>query len=266
MLTVANVNLRKEEKPVWFDASAVAEIKKGDNVLVDIDETTEFGRVLEVRKVEDKKGQITNKVIRIATNEDVEKHENFLKKEAEAWPQILEKVKKFNLDMKLVDVRYFFDGSKLLITYTSEDRVDFRELVKDLASTFKTRIELRQIGSRDEAKMCGICGICGQELCCKKFLDDYKTVSIKMAKTQGLSLNPTKINGVCGKLLCCLQYEYSTYKELSEKLPSIGSKIKTDKGNGVVVYQDILKQKVTLKFENDDATELVEYDVADLKF
>lgn len=266
MLTVANVSLRKEEKPIWFNASLVSEIKKGDNVLVDIDDTTEFGRVLEVRKIDDKNNLISNKIVRLATSEDVEKHENNLKKEAEALPQILEKVKKFNLDMKLVDVKYFFDGSKLLITYTSDDRVDFRELVKDLASTFKTRIELKQIGARDEAKMCGICGVCGQELCCKRFLDDYKTVSIKMAKAQGLSLNPTKINGVCGKLLCCLQYEYSTYKELSEKLPSIGTKIKTDKGNGIVVYQDILKQKVTVKFEKDDAVETVDYDVAELKF
>lgn len=266
MLTIASVSLRKEEKPIWFDASAVEGLKKGDNILVDFDDLTEFGRVLEIRKIDDKKNQIKDKVIRLATKEDVEKHEKNLQKEIEAQPQILDKIKKFNLDMKLVDVKYFFDGSKLLITYTSDDRVDFRELVKDLAATFKTRIELKQIGSRDEAKMCGICGICGQELCCKKFLDDYKTVSIKMAKAQGLSLNPTKINGVCGKLLCCLQYEYSTYKELADKLPAVGSKIRTDKGNGVVVYQDILKQKVTLKFENDDVTELIEYDVNDLKF
>lgn len=265
-MPIVDVVLRKNEKPVSFDSGTIEKIKKGDKVVVDLDGSSEFG-IVSFIKIQGKKGKSEfPKILRIATKEDIEKHEKQLKKEKDAYPTILQKIEKFKLDMKIVDVRYFFDGSKLLITYTSETRVDFRELVKELASSFKTRIELRQIGTRDEAKMCGICGVCGQELCCKRFLNDYKAVSIKMAKVQGISLNPTKVNGMCGKLLCCLQYEYQTYKEGAEKLPAIGTKIKTEKGTGTVVYQDILKQKVTLKFENDDVVENVDYSVDDLKF
>lgn len=194
------------------------------------------------------------------------KYEKWLKKEEEAVPLIEKSIEKFKLTMKITSIKYTFDGSKMLISYTSDDRVDFRELVRDLASMFRTRIELRQIGTRDEAKIHGGCGACGQELCCHRFLKDYPQVTIKMAKTQSLALNPNKINGVCGKLMCCLNYEFATYRDIQAKMPAIGTRVSSVDGEGEVVYQDLLKEKVTLKLTKEDGFELQSYALSELKF
>jgi cell fate regulator YaaT (PSP1 superfamily) len=167
--------------------------------------------------------------------------------------------------MKLVDVTFTIDGSKVIINYVCEDRVDFRELVKDLASQLKLRIELRQIGIRDQAKIVGGIGFCGKECCCKKYLNDFDKVSIKMAKTQGLSLNPTKISGICGRLMCCLSYENDFYSEISAQMPKLNSRVKTKDGIGSVVYNNLLKQKVTVKVENDNEIKVMEYDLTDIE-
>ncbi len=191
------------------------------------------------------------KVIRIATEEDIKQLEENRRKEDEAFRICAEKIKKFELEMNLTGVEYTFDGSKILFYFTADGRIDFRELVKELASVFRTRIELRQIGVRDEAKMCGGLGICGKAFCCSSFLPDFQPVSIKMAKDQGLSLNPGKISGVCGRLMCCLKYEQDVYEELLKVTPTAGAYVKTPKGTGTVVDSNLLSGVVKVKMDKN---------------
>jgi cell fate regulator YaaT (PSP1 superfamily) len=204
-------------------------------------------------------------IVRVATEKDL----NLAKEHEKEYPRIIKTtndlISKYNLDMKLVDVALTIDGSKVIINYVCEDRVDFRELVKDLASQLKLRIELRQIGIRDQAKIVGGIGFCGKECCCKKYLNDFDKVSIKMAKAQGLSLNPTKISGICGRLMCCLSYENEFYSEISAKMPKINGRVKTKDGIGVAIYNNLLKQKVTVKIDNNGDIKVAEYDLKDIE-
>ena len=201
-------------------------------------------------------------VIRPATAEDIARAEENKNKEKDAFEVFRRKIVEHELEMKLVDVEYNFEGSKILFFFTSEGRVDFRDLVKDLASVFKTRIELRQIGVRDEARMLGGLGICGKPFCCSQFFDDFQPVSIKMAKTQGLSLNPTKISGTCGRLMCCLKYEQDTYEELVKDVPKTDSFVETPDGKGTVVDSNLLRGKVRVKLENTNETIMKTYDAS----
>ena len=206
-------------------------------------------------------------VIRIATEEDEKKVQINHEKEKEAYKICLEKIQKHKLDMKLVQAEYTFDNNKLLFYFTADGRIDFRELVKDLASVFRTRIELRQIGVRDETKMLGGVGICGRTLCCHSYLSEFIPVSIKMAKEQNLSLNPTKISGVCGRLMCCLKNEESTYEYLNSRLPNVGDYVTTDDGmKGEVTTVNVLRQSAKILVEIDGEKELREYKVGQLKF
>lgn len=205
------------------------------------------------------------KVIRLANDSDVKKMDN-LKKNIPHVMDITNKlIEKYSLEMKLVDVNYTLDGSKVIISYICEDRVDFRELVKDLAYELKLRIELRQIGVRDQAKILGGIGLCGKECCCKQYLNDFDKVSVKMAKVQGLSLNPTKISGLCGRLMCCLAYENETYAEIATKMPKLNTKVKTKDGTGVVVYNNILKQLVSVKIDNNGDIKINDYELSEIE-
>lgn len=204
-------------------------------------------------------------IVRLATEEDLKKKEELSKNEDKVISTTNGLIRKYKLDMKLVNASFTLDGSKVIINYICEDRVDFRELVKDLASQLKLRIELRQIGIRDQAKIIGGIGFCGKECCCKKYLNDFDKVSIKMAKTQGLSLNPTKISGICGRLMCCLSYENEFYSEISTKMPKLNARVKTKDGIGNVIYNNLLKQKVTVKIENDNDIKISEYSVEEIE-
>lgn len=205
-------------------------------------------------------------IIRIATEQDKNTHIENEKQAKQITPRIKHIVKNCKLQMKIANVQYLLDKSKIIISYTAEDRVDFRELLKMLASEFKTRIELRQIGSRDEVQQVGAMGICGRICCCKSFLNDFDKVSIKMAKTQGIALNPNKINGACGRLLCCLKYEDDFYNEIISKMPKVASCVKTPDGEAVVQYNDILKQQVTVQFTKGEETERKVYELKDIVF
>lgn len=239
------------------------ELNNADRVVVDSVRGLELGTVCPC--VKDESQEEIKSIVRVATKEDLT-HAEELRKQA---PKIIkitnDLISKYKLDMKLVDVSFTIDGSKVIINYVCEDRVDFRELVKDLASQLKLRIELRQIGIRDQAKILGGIGFCGKECCCKKYLNDFDKVSIKMAKTQGLSLNPSKISGICGRLMCCLSYENDFYSEISAKMPKINSKVRTKDGVGSVVYNNLLKQKVTVKIENESETKVIEYELSDIE-
>ncbi len=210
-------------------------------------------------------GDEVKKIIRLATDEDFAKMKELSARAPEVKTLTSELISKYKLDMKLVDVNFTLDGSKVIINYVCDDRVDFRELVKDLASKLKARIELRQIGIRDQAKILGGIGFCGKECCCKKYLNDFDKVSIKMAKTQGLSLNPTKISGICGRLMCCLAYENDTYAEISTKMPRLNSKVMTKDGLGTVIYNNILKGVVTVRVERDGEIKVGEYPLSDIE-
>ena len=204
-------------------------------------------------------------VVRIATDEDTEKYKKNKELEKEAYKICLEKIHEHGLDMKLVEVEYTFDGNKILFYFTAEGRIDFRELVKDLATIFKTRIELRQIGVRDEAKTLGSIGICGRGLCCSQFLGEFAPVSIKMAKEQGLSLNPSKISGACGRLMCCLKYEQDNYEEILKITPRQGALVQTPDGNGTVEFVSLLKGLVKVKLDDENEKTLKEFKVTDVK-
>lgn len=204
--------------------------------------------------------------VRKATNEDIQKKEKLDKNIPNVVNIANKLIDKYKLEMKLVDVSYTLDGSKVIISYICEDRVDFRELVKDLAYELKLRIELKQIGVRDQAKTLGGIGLCGKECCCKQYLNDFDKVSVKMAKVQGLSLNPAKISGLCGRLMCCLAYENETYAEIVSKMPKMNSRVKTPDGEGVVVYNNILKQMVSVKIENNGDYKINEYQLGDIVF
>jgi cell fate regulator YaaT (PSP1 superfamily) len=269
MVNVIGVRFRKAGKIYYFDP-ADRDIENGDNVIVETARGIEYGKVvLGRRNIEDDKIiQPLKPVIRRATPEDDEIERKNKEKEKEAFNICLEKIKKHGLEMKLIDSEYTFDNNKVLFYFTADGRIDFRELVKDLASVFKTRIELRQIGVRDETKIVGGIGICGRTLCCNTHLSEFAPVSIKMAKEQNLSLNPTKISGVCGRLMCCLKNEQEAYEVLNAKLPDVGDYVTTiDKLKGEVQSVSVLKQlvKVIVTLENDEK-EIREYKVEDLNF
>nr|WP_317450386.1 stage 0 sporulation family protein [uncultured Sellimonas sp.] len=269
MTRIIGVRFRPAGK-VYYFAPGKFHIKKGQQVIVETARGIEFGNVvIGPKEVED--DQITQplkSVIRLATNEDWRIEERNREKEKEAFQICLEKIRKHKLEMKLIDAEYTFDNNKVLFYFTADGRIDFRELVKDLAAVFRTRIELRQIGVRDETKIRGGIGICGRELCCHTYLSEFAPVSIKMAKEQNLSLNPTKISGVCGRLMCCLTNEQETYEKLNSRLPSTGDTVTTPEGlKGEVQSLSVLRQlvKVIVTLENDEK-EIREYKASDLKF
>ena len=268
MTKVIGVRFRKAGK-VYYFSPGDNEIKNGDHVIVETARGVEYGYVvLGTHEVEDKKVvQPLKPVIRMATPADEETEIKNKEKEKEAFQICLEKIKKHGLEMKLIDAEYTFDNNKVLFYFTADGRIDFRELVKDLAAVFKTRIELRQIGVRDETKILGGIGICGRPLCCHTYLSEFAPVSIKMAKEQNLSLNPTKISGVCGRLMCCLKNEQETYEYLNRKLPGLGDRVITPEGlKGEVHSVNVLRQLVKVLVDAGDEKEIREYPVEELKF
>ncbi len=252
---------------IYYFAPNGKQADVGMGVIVETARGVEFGTVAIANKMVDESEvvQPLKPITRIATNADYNQLEKNKEKEQEAFRIANEKIIEHKLDMHLVNTEYTFDGSKILFYFTAEGRVDFRELVKTLAGIFKTRIELRQIGVRDEAKSLGAIGICGKTLCCSTFLSDFHPVSIKMAKEQGLSLNPTKISGVCGRLMCCLEYEQNVYDEMLKVVPPKGSLVECADGKGVVIESETLKAKVKVKFGNDDDMVIRQYDAKDVK-
>ena len=268
MIKVIGVRFRTAGKVYFFDPVDY-DIKRGDHVIVETARGVEFGTVVgDPKEVEDDKViQPLKPVLRIATQKDVEQEAANKEKEKEAFKICLEKIRKHELAMKLIDAEYTFDNNKVLFYFTADGRIDFRELVKDLASVFKTRIELRQIGVRDETKILGGIGICGRPLCCHTHLSEFIPVSIKMAKEQNLSLNPTKISGVCGRLMCCLKHEEETYEELNRRLPNVGDQVTTRDGQrGEVASINILRQLVKVIVENGDEKEIQEFPVEEIRF
>lgn len=253
MKTVTGVRFKRPGKIYYFNPGNL-QIEKGMEIIVDTAMGEEYGEVVIAKKeVED--NEVTEplkKVIRIATEKDKKMRMQYKAKEKDAFKICLEKIKKHELPMKLIDVEYKYDGSKVIFYFTAENRIDFRELVKDLASVFRTRIELRQIGVRDEVKKCGGNGICGRQLCCCSFLGNFETVSIKMAKEQNISLNPSKISGNCGRLMCCLKYEQEVYEEKLKRLPKIGAIVKTEEGTGEVASVETLKEVIRVKYQDGE--------------
>ncbi len=269
MVKVIGVRFRPAGK-IYFFAPGKLKIETGDKVIVETARGVEFGAVVTGPKEvpEEQITQPLKPVIRVATAEDIKKEEKNREKEKEAFGICLEKIRKHELDMKLIDAEYTFDNNKVLFYFTADGRIDFRELVKDLASVFRTRIELRQIGVRDETKIRGGIGICGRPLCCHTYLSEFAPVSIKMAKEQNLSLNPTKISGVCGRLMCCLTNEEETYEELNSRLPGNGDHVTTPEGlRGDVHSVNVLRQlvKVIVTLDNDEK-EIREYKASELRF
>ena len=268
MIKIIGVRFRNAGKIYYFDPKKLP-IKKGDHVIVETARGIEYGSVVaDAREVtDDQVVQPLKPVIRIANADDNARDQRNKEKEKEAFRICLEKIRKHKLEMKLIDTEYTFDNNKVLFYFTADGRIDFRELVKDLASVFKTRIELRQIGVRDETKVVGGVGICGRELCCHTFLSEFAPVSIKMAKEQNLSLNPTKISGVCGRLMCCLKNEEDTYEYLNSRLPGIGDRVIADDGlKGEVQSVNVLRQLGKVLVDVQDEKELREYKVEQLKF
>ncbi len=268
MIKVIGVRFRTAGKIYYFDP-ADYEIKKGDHVIVETARGIEFGTVVGgIRQVtDDEIIQPLKPVLRVASERDVQQEADNKKREKEAFKLCQEKIREHGLDMKLIDAEYTFDNNKVLFYFTSDGRIDFRELVKDLAAIFKTRIELRQIGVRDETKMVGGIGMCGRPLCCHTHLSDFVPVSIKMAKEQNLSLNPTKISGVCGRLMCCLNHEEETYEALNKNLPHLGDRVTCPDGSqGEVASVNVLRQLVKVVVENGDSKEICEYKAEDIRF
>ena len=269
MIKVIGVRFRQAGKVYYFDPLDM-DIKRGDHVIVEAARGVEYGNVvMGLKEVEEDKVVLPLKpVIRVATKEDDKKEQENRVKEKEAYKICHEKIRKHGLGMKLIDAEYTFDNNKVLFYFTADGRIDFRDLVKDLASVFKTRIELRQIGVRDETKILGGLGICGRALCCHSYLSEFAPVSIKMAKEQNLSLNPSKISGVCGRLMCCLKNEEETYEYLNSRLPQMGDKVTTVDGfTGEVININVLRQlvKVKISLENDEK-DIKEYKVSEIKF
>ena len=266
MPEVIGVRFKNLGKIYYFDPDGKT-IKNGENVIVETSRGIECGEVM-MENTEIKDDDIIQplkKLIRLATDEDLKKAKENRKKEKTAFDICLKKIADHKLEMKLVDVDYTFDNSKIMFYFTADGRVDFRELVKDLASVFHTRIELRQIGVRDEAKMIGGLGICGRPFCCSTFLSGFQPVSIKMAKEQGLSLNPIKISGMCGRLMCCLKYEQDTYSDLLRLTPSAGSAVSTPLGNGIVTDVNLLGGIVTVKLNNSQDTQQHSFRINEIK-
>ena len=274
MITIIGVRFRNVGKVYYFSPREL-DICVGDHVIVETARGVEYGFVvLGPKEVDDSKViQPLKEVIRIATPKDDAREESNRKKEKEAFEICQKRIRAHNLEMKLIDAEYTFDNNKMLFYFTADGRIDFRELVKDLAAVFKTRIELRQIGVRDETKILGGIGICGRPLCCHTYLSEFAPVSIKMAKEQNLSLNPTKISGQCGRLMCCLKYEQDYYEETLKKLPRVGKEIMTPDGVGYVTEINVLKEKVNVLrqlvkvlVDVNDEKEMREYPVEELKF
>lgn len=268
MIRVIGVRFRTAGKIYYFDPLQF-QVKRGDHVIVETARGVEYGTVVgEPREVEDSRViQPLKPVLRIATERDDEQEAGNKLKEKDAFRICQEKIEKHGLEMKLIDAEYTFDNNKVLFYFTADGRIDFRELVKDLASVFKTRIELRQIGVRDETKILGGIGICGRVLCCHSHLSEFIPVSIKMAKEQNLSLNPTKISGVCGRLMCCLKHEEETYEDLNRRLPNVGDYVTTDDGlKGEVSSVNVLRQLVKVIVDVNDEKEIREYRVDQLRF
>ena len=266
MKTIVGVKFKKPGKMYYFDPQKF-QLEIGDKVIVETAMGDEYGEIVVANK-EVKEESINNelkKVLRIATDKDKKSYEEYKKKEPEALTKCQEKIEKHGLEMKLVDAEYKFDGSKLIFYFTADGRIDFRELVKDLAAIFKTRIELRQIGVRDEIRRAGGIGACGRQLCCCSFLGNFETVSIKMAKEQNISLNPSKISGNCGRLMCCLKYEQEVYEEKLSKLPNVGAIVQTEDGEGEVCGVEILKEIVKVKFYDGEDTFYKKYKPENIK-
>ncbi len=253
MQEIVGVKFKKLGKVYFFNPNGLV-LEKGQNVIVETARGIEYGEIATPNSAvtEEKIVAPLKDVIRVATEEDTRIFLENEKKSAEAYKTCEEKILKHGLDMKLIDVEYTFDNTKLLFYFTADGRIDFRDLVKELAAIYKTRIELRQIGVRDEVKMLGGYGMCGRELCCCNHLSDLNPVSIKMAKEQGLSLNPTKISGVCGRLMCCLKHEQEVYEDKLSRLPTPGSIVKTPEGTGTVEDVEVLKELVKVKLQNED--------------
>lgn len=268
MIKVVGVRFKKAGKIYYFDPEDL-DIKAGDNVIVETIRGIEYGNaVVGIKEVSQEEIVAPlKKVIRVATKEDAIKYEENKAKETEAFKICLEKIRNHDLGMKLIDVEYTFDNNKVIFYFTADGRVDFRELVKDLAAVFKTRIELRQIGVRDEAKMISGLGPCGKELCCATFLGEFEPVSIKMAKEQSLSLNPAKISGICGRLMCCLKYEQNVYEEVRKHLPKVGALVETAEGKGEVVESSVLYENVKVKmdFPDNNTKTIKEFSMHDVK-
>lgn len=277
MISIIGVRFKPTGKVYYFNPCGF-EVKRGDNVIVETSRGIEYGEVIQgLKEVED---TVVTKplkgVLRIATEEDTKTFNRNKEKEKEAYKICAEKIEKHGLDMKLIEVEYTFDGSKILFYFTSDGRVDFRELVKDLAAVFRMRIELRQIGVRDEAKMLGGVGNCGRGLCCNTWLSDFEPVSIKMAKVQNLSLNPSKISGICGRLMCCLKFENEVYTHLKKGMPSVGERVKTPDGMALVtdvnILENIIKTRLVVEegskekgTEEKLSTELYNYSKEEIK-
>ena len=266
MKKIIGVRFKKPGKIYFFDPGNL-EINKNDNVIVETTMGEEIGIVIIPKREiqEEKMATPLKKVIRVANKNDLDSLEKYKKKEPEALRICKEKIKKYKLDMNLIDVEYKFDGSKILFYFTADGRIDFRELVKDLASVFRTRIELRQIGVRDEVKRIGGNGVCGRELCCCTFLNNFETVSIKMAKEQNIALNPSKISGNCGRLMCCLKYEQDVYSEKLSRLPKVGALVKTEAGEGTVEGVEVLKEVLKVKIKDGDDFTYRKFDAKDVK-
>lgn len=269
MVKIIGVRFRSAGKVYFFDPADLS-VRAGDQVIVETARGTEMGRVVLGPKVVEEKSVVMplKPVLRLADEKDRKRVEHNKEKEAQAYRICQEKIRSHKLEMKLIDVEYTFDNNKVLFYFTADGRVDFRELVKDLAAVFRTRIELRQIGVRDETKMLGGIGICGRPLCCHSYLQDFSAVSIRMAKEQNLSLNPTKISGVCGRLMCCLTNEQETYEELNSQLPSVGDTVTTSEGlRGTVHSLSILRKRVKVVVDlDDDEKEIREYPAEELTF
>ena len=266
MINIVGVRFKKQGKIYFFNPGDY-NIKKHDYVIVETVNGEEYGEVMtDIKEMSENKipGEL-KKVVRIANKEDKVNYEKYKAKEPEALEKCEELIKEYELDMNLTDVEYKFDGSKLLFFFTADERIDFRELVKELAAIYKTRIEMRQIGVRDEIKRLGGNGICGRELCCCSFLNNFETVSMKMAKEQNLSLNPTKISGNCGRLMCCLKYEQEAYEEKLSRLPKIGAIVKTPDGEGIVERIETLKEIVSVKIKDGEDILYKKYNGKDVK-
>lgn len=267
MITIVGVRFKPVGKIYYFNPADI-DIHTADKVIVETIRGIEMGTVVIGPKEisEDEISKPLKDVMRKATPEDLLQAEENREKEKEAFRICGEKIRQHGLEMKLIEAEYTFDRCKILFYFSADGRVDFRELVKDLANIFKTRIELRQIGIRDESKTLGSIGICGRELCCSKFLGEFEPVSIKMAKEQGLSLNPTKISGTCGRLMCCLKYEQEVYEDMLRITPHVGATVKTPSGKGTVEHVNILKGKVKVLVEKNKESALEEFDVSDITF
>ena len=265
MKKIIGVRFKRLGKIYFFDPKWL-EVKKGESVVVETSQGEEIAEVVVPNRMieEDKVVAPLKKVLRLASQRDLKHAEECRKKEKEAFELCNKKIKEHKLEMTLTDVEYKFDNSKILFYFTADGRVDFRDLVKDLASIYKTRIELRQIGVRDEVKRIGGNGVCGRELCCCSFLSDFETVSIKMAKEQNISLNPSKISGNCGRLMCCLKYEQEVYEEKLQRLPHVGAIVKTPDGKGEVDGIETLKEIVKVKIKDGEIFKIKKYDVKDI--